>query len=56
MEPIARREVLIGIEVVPALVLDIPDYVQRLEPARLGGNEILLERGYAHDTGHPEGV
>jgi L-lactate permease len=56
VEPIPGREVLIGIEVIPAVSLNIPDYVERLEPAWFGGNEILLERGYAHDAGDLEGA
>ena len=56
VEPVARRQVLIGIEMVPALALDIPDDIEGLKAACPGGEKILLERRHAGDAGHLEGA
>ena len=45
MQAIFRRQDLIGIEVVPAFTLDVPDHIKALLTPRFGLQQILLKRG-----------
>ncbi|WP_371810409.1 hypothetical protein [Ruegeria sp. HKCCD8929] len=52
MQPIIRRQILIGIEVIPSFLFRVPDHVKALQPTRFGFEQILLKRGDAHDGMH----
>src|SRR6056297_55540 len=49
VQGIIRRQVLVRVEVKPAIFLRVPDHIETLQPARPGLEQVLLQR---FDAGH----
>ena len=52
MQPVIRRQVLIGIKVIPALPGYVPDDIKALQTPRLGLDQVLLQRSYSGNGVH----